>query len=183
MKEHYESQDLPLYYRTDHFYDFGAFFKLAPPKGARILNVGCGRGESLRDYPRAVGIDFNSKLLPLWESLGVADRCLLRSATFLDWSDNTFDWTVSTDFLEHVQPDEVELVVKELLRLAPRGRHVIDLRCQSSYRGPAGENLHPSALDAAQWEQLFAAYLGPGRRLSVSKQRKKHLFVTWEPIP
>ena len=154
MLEHYLA--LPeRYYAQDYFYSFPGHFKHIPVK-ARFLNVGCGRASSLLDYPNAQGIDFNPQLVSLWETQGIGDRCsLVDIADGLPWDAEAFEWTVSVDFLEHLQPEVVEGAVDELLRVASAGRHVIDLLNQSAYRGPNGENLHPSAQTKRFWLDVF----------------------------
>lgn len=154
MRDHY--RDLPSsYYKRDHVYDFRPFFKKIDTD-AYILNLGCGRGESLLSYQNCVGVDFNDTLLPLWRSLLIEDRCYIYDvADGLPWPDNEFHYTISVDFLEHVQPECVDAVAAEIVRLAPHGRHVIDTKAESAYRGPGGENLHPSAKTPAFWEQVF----------------------------
>ena len=175
MLEHYVS--LPEhYYNKDHYYDFAGFF--APiPKNARILNAGCGRGTSLREYPKGVGIDFNQRLCKLWAAQSLGDRCLLANiAEGLGYETWDFDWTISSDFLEHLQPQDVTPAVRELVRIAPAGRHVIDLLQESGYRGPNNENLHPSANNEAFWRAEF-------RRANVLNLRaftkRRHLFVIY----
>lgn len=173
MLDHYTAQPA-RYYKHDHYYDFAPFFATVP-KTARILNVGCGRGTSLREYPKGQGVDFNTKLFKLWDHLGLTDRCAIANVvTGLPWETWEFDWTLSSDFLEHLQPDEVDPALREIVRLAPSGKHVIDLRPESGYRGPNGENLHPSANNATFWCDAF-------KRAGVQKlsvfQRGLHLFV------
>lgn len=154
MIEHYNK--LPAsYYRKDHYYDFAPFFECIP-KEAEVLSVGCGRGSSLQQYPHGCGVDFNTRLPLLWTALNIADRCELADVSMgLPWASDTFDWTYSTDFFEHLQPDAVAPAVLEVLRVAPNGRHVIDTLQESGFRGPNGENLHPSANNAVFWEAAF----------------------------
>lgn len=173
MLDHYLS--LPeRYYKRDHYYDFRPFF--APiPKTAKVLNVGCGRGACLKEYPKGQGIDFNTNLFKLWEAQGIADRCaVVNVATGLGYETWDFDWTISTDFLEHLQPEDVSAAVREIVRVAPAGRHVIDLLQESGFRGPNGENLHPSANDAAFWRDAFK---NAGARHLSAVSRGKHLFL------
>jgi len=176
MLEHYLS--LPSrYYSVDHYYDFLAFFS-SIPKETRVLNLGCGRAASLKEYPNGVGVDFNSNLAPLWKEQGVYDRCLIANvAEGLEYDDHHFDWTISTDFLEHLQPEDVQPAVKELVRLAPAGRHVIDLLQESGFRGPKGENLHPSANDAKFWSQAFTE---AGVQSLAMTRQGQHLFLVYD---
>lgn len=172
MRDHY--RDLPKsYYRRDHVYDFGTFFRSIRPD-TYLLNLGCGRGESLLTFDNGIGVDFNDSLLPMWKQLGLEDRCKIYDvADGLPWPDNEFDYTISVDFLEHVQPESVEAVVSEIVRLAPHGRHVIDTKPESAYRGPAGENLHPSANSPTFWEEAF-------RGVDVRyKLRGAFMLVSW----
>ena len=179
MKEHYLHLPVDSYYRKDRYYTFAGFFADVP-RNARVLNVGCGLGTSLRRFKRGVGVDFNPNLWPLWEREGFADRCyLLDVADGLGWDTWEFDWTISTDFLEHVQPDKVDQVVAEIVRVAPAGRHVIDLKAQSGFRGPGGENLHPSANDSRFWMQKIRD-MGVNRMLAFG--RGNHLYISYGDV-
>lgn len=183
MLEHYVS--LPDdYYAQDRYYDFEPFFKRVG-LAERVMNLGCGSAQSLQHYPNGVGVDFNPQLKAIWDRAGVADRCHnLDISEGLPWGDHSFDWTISSDFLEHVQPDAVEAVIDEVLRLAPKGLHVIDMKPQTDYRGPQGENLHPSANDGAFWFAAFTKRLvkSPHKlRLPSYKQRQRRstLFISF----
>lgn len=175
MLDHYIAMP-PSYYGADHWYKFASFFNGIHDK-AKVLNVGCGRGSSLMHYTNGCGVDFNPRLVLLWEALGIADRCELADvAVGLPWADDEFEWTYSTDFLEHLQPDMVAPGLTEILRVAPRGRHVIDLKRESGWRGPGGQNLHPSAHDEPWWTKAFMQAGAP--YLSVTT-RGNHLFVRY----
>jgi hypothetical protein len=143
------------YYATDHWYDFEEEFD-GCSRDASIIYLGCGRGSCLMEFKRGVGIDFNPNLVPLWHMQGIADRCWNAPVEEgLAWEDWHFDWTISVDFLEHLQPDAVDAALFEIQRLAPAGIHIIDLVKQSGFRGPNNENLHPSANDREFWETAF----------------------------
>lgn len=175
MLEHYVN--LPAhYYKRDHFAEFAKHFKHIP-KDARLLNVGCGRGTSLLSYPNGSGVDFNFTLLPLWQELGLDDRCIAQDvAEGLPFKTGEFDWAVSTDFFEHIQPEQVEAVVQEVLRVSSSGLHVIDTLPQSGFRGPNGENLHPSANNTLFWGRVFER-AGAQELNTFSKGR--HFFVLY----
>ena len=172
MREHYEWQILAKYYTRDHFYDFLDFFKDVPREAA-VINFGCGRGECLNEFPEGIGVDFNRNLIPLWVELGVREKCFAFEAHKVPWKDNRFEWSISTDFLEHVQPDSIEPTLEAMFRLAPHGKHVIHLLKQSGFRGPKGENLHVSALNILAWAKHFQG------KASTFKQRGSYLFISW----
>jgi len=173
MRTHYESQP-ETYYAADRFFRHKGFFSPISDD-ARILNLGCGRGEALKKFTKGIGIDFNRNLRSVWQRIGVSDRCFILDATNLPYQEHEFDWTISTDFLEHVQPETIEPIVRNIFRLAPHGKHVISLAKQSKYRGPEGENLHLSANDAGFWMRQFSKY----RPLPAFHKKKNCLTVTW----
>lgn len=175
MIEHYS--ELPVsYYSKDHWFDFARFFNPIHHLD-KVLNVGCGRGSSLMRYTKGCGVDFNPRLAPVWKALGIADRCELADVSVgLPWASDEFVWAYSTDFLEHLQPDAVEPALQEILRVAPRGRHVIDMKKESGYRGPRGENLHPSANDELFWTLAFR---NAGAKRLNFERRNLHLFVSY----
>ena len=70
------------------------------------------------------------------------------------------EWTISFDFMEHIQPERVDAVLESMRILAPQGKHYIDLTPESAYRGPQGENLHVSAHDAAWWDKKLTDWFG-----------------------
>jgi hypothetical protein len=183
MLEHYLK--LPgRYYDKDHWYAFEPEFD-AVSKDASVIYLGCGRGSALLEFKRGVGIDFNPNLVPLWHTQGIADRCWTAPVEEgLAWEDWHFDWTMSVDFLEHLQPDAVDAALYEIMRLAPAGVHIIDLKGESAYRGPNGENLHPSANDAEFWENAFVqarrtAGLNPDLLAFKLVRRDRFLSVRW----
>lgn len=179
MKEHYLDLNVDKYYAKDRFYTFADFFE-GIPRTASLLNVGCGLGTSLKRFKRGLGVDFNPNLWPLWKREGIEDRChILDIADGLGWDTWEFDWTISTDFLEHLQPDKVDIAVAEIVRVAPAGRHVIDLKQQSGFRGPDGENLHPSANTTGFWLNKFREhYDGP----MLAFGRGNHLYVNYGDV-
>lgn len=176
MKDHYVDLPVDSYYAKDRYYLFAGFFADIP-RTARVLNVGCGLGTSLRRFKRGIGIDFNPSLWPLWRREKIEDRCYLVDVSEgLGWDTWELDWTISTDFFEHLQPEAVDVAVAEVVRVAPAGRHVIDLKAESVFRGPNGENLHPSANSSAFWIDKFRSS-GVERLLAFG--RGNHLYISY----
>lgn len=86
-----------------------------------ILDVGCGNGSAVQGLVDlgydAYGVDFAAGVVDKWN--GVGDRCMLAYADDIPAGDEHFDLAV-TDILEHVPPDHVENVIKEVSRVSKR---------------------------------------------------------------
>lgn len=171
LPDDYSKQDLESYYASDHLLaEFRPLF--ADLFDEKVIYVGCGRGEVLVHAPDWSGCDFNSDLWPLWEKLGISDRCTNCWAEDTPFETNEFDWAVSVDFFEHVPRHNLSLVADEMKRIARNGRHVIHGIAESGYRGKGGETLHPSgSLTADDWAmELYA---------TVTKLRGSHFLASW----
>jgi len=162
------------YYGKDHLLkDFlSSFLSLSSEK---VLVAGAGRAECLIENPLWQAFDFNPNLAPLWQELRILDRCHRADARSLPFRDRSFDWTASTDFLEHVKVPDLPLVSSELRRVASSGRHVIDTTLESAYRTTTGETLHPAAgLTCSDWESVF-----PGSSCEPLKERPRYLLLEY----
>lgn len=157
----YQRQKLKKYYSTDHLAGFSRDGHFAGVEGT-TLYVGCGRGETIVSRPGWYGIDFNPDLVKLWEKLKISNRCQVGDARDLPFTNNHFDWTVSCDFLEHIQHGDLLQVASELRRVASRGQHVIHMTKESKFRGVTGESLHPAGdLSIEDWVKVLDADVQP----------------------
>jgi SAM-dependent methyltransferase len=106
--------------------------------GMRVLDVGCGRGESLiwltNQGARSWGIDYSEVALALASesiraiNLNNGDSCLLIMANsrHLPFVDKSFDMVLMLDVVEHLYAWELEQTLKEIWRvLKPKGRLII----------------------------------------------------------
>ncbi|HWU89223.1 MAG TPA: class I SAM-dependent methyltransferase [Kofleriaceae bacterium] len=100
----------------------GLLLPLTRP-GDRVLEIGCGRGETLDELARAgrrcVGMEPSRHMVALSEAPsgvpimdGTADK--------LDFPDGTFDLVFSLQVLEHLHPDDVPLHFAEAFRVLKR---------------------------------------------------------------
>mgnify|MGYP000188643871 CR=1 FL=1 len=152
----YQAQDLFRYYREDHALDRWPRNLLQEFKnlGLRVLNVGCGRAESVLADSTWIGVDFNPDLRRIWEVVGVERQCHVADVQMIPslFKEDEFDVSYSCDFLEHVNPRLALETIQAMKHAAPAGFHIIDHAVQSGFRGVNGDNLHPSAhLPGSTW--------------------------------
>jgi SAM-dependent methyltransferase len=104
-----------------------------------ILELGCGSGDltcalaALAE--RVVGIDLSAPSLMAARRRAEAQlrpetaarlEFLNMTAVRLDFSDQTFDYAVSTSMIEHLHPDDVDIHLREVCRvLKPAGRYLV----------------------------------------------------------
>ena len=93
-----------------------------------ILDLACGAGRGyFKDYGEVVGIDLSIK--PLEVAKNRYDMVILGSAIELPFSDNSFDYVVSSDFFGHIKDENKDEIIKEIYRiLKPGGKtlHIIE---------------------------------------------------------
>jgi SAM-dependent methyltransferase len=99
---------------------------LLPASGARVLDVGCGTGITLREFPRPARLLCGSDLSP--EALAFSRRrgieCLVRAdVTALPFAGGAFDLVLALDVVEHVDADDQ--AVREMTRICRPGGHIL----------------------------------------------------------
>jgi ubiquinone/menaquinone biosynthesis C-methylase UbiE len=115
---------------------------LAPRDGERILDVGTGTGEVLRQLARhpgrlqAIGVDQSAEMLarvpelPVGWSVGVAD------ARRLPFADGAFDAVTAAYLLQVLPVPDVSGAVGELLRVLRPGGRLVTVTPSIPPRGP-----------------------------------------------
>jgi len=95
---------------------------IAAKVGGSALDVGC---ETCLAYPHFMklgleysGIDFTEKFVDYDVERGIDVR--LASAMDIPFEDSSFDSVFCKDLLEHIHPDDVLTVIREMLRVARR---------------------------------------------------------------
>jgi ubiquinone/menaquinone biosynthesis C-methylase UbiE len=113
---------------------------LSPDPAARVLDVGCGRGEMVvkcaRNGVHAVGLDYSSSALELakqaieraevcgmerWRSPGL----LQGNCMALPFADESFDRAIMSDIVEHLYPRELDAAVGEIHRVLRTGGELL----------------------------------------------------------
>ena len=150
------------------------------PRGARILDVGCGTGattQSLSEFGQVVGLDVGMDALRFAHRRGVPVAGSV--AAPLAVRSNAVDVIVALDVLEHL-PDDRGAACEMLRVLAPRGRvarHSAGLSVpmeQSRRRARPSTSVSPAPAGgcaAGQWVRGGTLFLRHGVGLSDSRCR------------
>lgn len=131
----------------------------APP---RLLDLGCGTGgmlERLRPLGQAVGLDLEPLALAFCRERG-HDKLVRGSATALPFRDNSFDFVLALDVLEHIADHET--AAREIARvLAPGGHALITVPAyQSLWSRHDVALMHQRRYRAGQVRRLLAGTAG-----------------------
>ncbi|MFY9552166.1 MAG: class I SAM-dependent methyltransferase [Thermoanaerobaculia bacterium] len=123
------------------------FYRSCEPSiaaGGRLLDVGCGNGDSVAEWRaagiRAIGVDASFYRLSRWAALRRRLPLALADAANLPFADGAFETAIASGLLEHVGVEELSnpyritarpekpsaraRVVAELLRVVASGRGV-----------------------------------------------------------
>lgn len=117
---------------------------LQPTPSDQVLEIGCATGEhTVRLAPLAkkvIGIDYapaaiaRARERPARESFGNLDFQVADATDLSRWNDQSFDKVAAIDFVEHVDDEQLEMVLKEAARvLVPGGCLAIYTPCASHY--------------------------------------------------
>lgn len=101
---------------------------LGPRPGLRILDAGCGRGETALALAKAgaqiSGLDYSEASVELTRE-ALSDHpdtdVKLGSVTDLPWADNSFDRIQFSDVIEHLDPPQTVPALKEFHRVLKPG--------------------------------------------------------------
>jgi SAM-dependent methyltransferase len=115
-----------------------------------VVDFGCGRNDLVRKLRRlgidGLGIDF---------AFPEADLVRPMHATALQAG--IVDVVTSFDALEHLLPEDVDLTLAEMRRVAvPRGRFIFSICTRPSTITVAGEGLHPTVRPLDWWRERIA---------------------------
>lgn len=92
---------------------------------SKILDVGCSNGWVVKtlqdnDYD-SYGIDIANRAIELCKNRGIQEnKVFVASMTQLPFQNNFFDAIVSTDVIEHILPEDLDLMVNEFYRVTTK---------------------------------------------------------------
>ena len=142
-----------VHYQSRNVLDF-AKYVIAKTSFGFILELGCGTGdgaEYMRRKGRVVyGQDITLKGLKNLDNL---DLYRERAAWDIPFYGDTFDYTVSTDLLEHIPPEKVEKTIAEIIRVTNKKTiHCISTEPDKKY---CGHDVHLTVKPIAWWRSIF----------------------------
>lgn len=98
----------------------GRFFKSAIPKASLILDLGCGGGNTIfKTFGSVVGIDIS--FASVKQAARVYDQVVCGSVLRLPFPDESFDYVVSNNVLEHMHPEDKTRLFGEIYRVTKLG--------------------------------------------------------------
>jgi SAM-dependent methyltransferase len=127
-----------------------------PCRGS-YLDVGCGRGEMLREAAR-LGFE-PVRGVEVVPDLVDGARVIHAEAHALPFAEKSWDVVTLFDVIEHLIPGDDEAVCRELVRVARR--HILITANNHESTLPDGTVLHVNRRPYAEWEGLFAEWFAP----------------------
>ena len=131
-----------------------AHYGLKP--GARILDVGCGKGFLLYEFTQVLpgvevaGIDISEYGIAKAKS-EIRDRLVIGSASRLPWDDGHFDFVYSINTLHNLYNYDLHRALGEIQRVARGAKHIT----VESYRD------EPEKANLLYWQLTCRAFLTP----------------------
>lgn len=145
-------------------------------KDWKCLDIGCGNGQTV-EYLRSSGIacyGIDLTLRGVHNSLGSVPSYYEKGSIWrLPFPDNAFDFTFSTDVLEHLPTDMVDRAIKELFRVTRKQTfHNIATFPDSQFLATGGEKiLHMTVKPIKWWLSKFSQYRDDSVSVAVSERK------------
>ncbi len=113
-------------YHLDEYHPTGAFYvwdyllrnKI---KFNRAIDIGCGPGNGVQISQargdKMFGIDFAMPLIKVWNKKSISHVCACSDLLNMPFKDNTFDFVICNDVLEHIPEFDIDKSLQEIRRV------------------------------------------------------------------
>jgi ubiquinone/menaquinone biosynthesis C-methylase UbiE len=110
-------------------------------KNMDVLEIGCGRGDTslyvAKKVHSVVGIDYSPEAIKIAKNIRKKFPVTMQKksdfeimdATQLSFADNSFDYVILIDVINHLDPNEVEKMLKEISRVLKKGGKLFIRTC------------------------------------------------------
>lgn len=131
------------------------------PNTSSLLDVGCGDGQWMRCVTELYGLECTG-VDP------VPGLAITAPATALPFADKSFDVVTCLDVMEHLVPEDTELALAEMARVARFGAVITINNNPSCYRGVGDTELHINIKPYEEWQRLLDDAFGAAKMLNDS---------------
>lgn len=153
-KNRYEKLWKADYQRSACAFPLAYYIDRYASKDMRLLDIGCGDG-STAEYLRALGYEcwgLDITLAGCWRGRGDLDRYIEAPVWHIPFEDKFFDYTFSTDLMEHLPEEMVEASIKEIYRVTRKKT----FHCIATFNHIVeGVNLHRTVKQIDWWAEKF----------------------------
>ena len=127
----------------------------AVPRGARLLDVGCGTGRWVRRYGElgfsAVGVDATIGMLRIARALGTSAPLITGLVQSLPFSDAAFDCLSDITVIQHIPYELQPNALREMIRVLKPGGRMILMEVICDRGSPIGKDSHVFPREPQGW--------------------------------
>ncbi len=162
-----DNQPFARYPATGYVMDTAHYIEAVVHKGSRILEIGCGHGRIMRYLAEkgfdVTGMDITLAGLPGYKT-GEVDPMFHEAPVWgMPFKDDQFDFTFSTDVLEHLPRGTVEQSIQEIYRVTKEET----FHCVSTGDDPNYPEAHKTVKPIAWWVKKFTRLNNKGLNVHV----------------
>jgi|694.fasta_scaffold04337_34 ubiquinone/menaquinone biosynthesis C-methylase UbiE len=121
-----------------------------------LIDIGCGRN----NFTKLIKKNHNNAITAIGIDFAFKEADIICSANNIPIQNNYFNTVTSFDFFEHLLEDDVDYVIKEIIRISNNNSlFFATISSKDSVnRGPNGETLHPTIKNSDWWISKFAEF-------------------------